>query len=276
MATLKESLQGKLSASELALVPSSFDIVGDLAIFSDFPKLPAGKEKLIGEALLQLHRNIKVVLKKVGKYAGEFRTPRLKIIAGEKRKETAHIEHGCRFLLNPEKAYFSARLSNERKRIAEQVKEGESILAMFSGIGVYPIIIAKHKAPKEIFSVEINPAAVTYQQENLMLNKIKNILLIKGDVRKVLPSIKKKFDRILMPLPKGGVDFLGLALSKAKKGTVIHFYDFFSEKETLRPEEKVKDACKKAKKKCRILDVVRCGQFGPGIFRVCVDFKITA
>jgi len=35
-----------------------------------------------------------------------------------------------------------------------------------------------------------------------------------------------RFDRIIMPLPRGGEDFLGTALKVTKKGTIIHFYDF--------------------------------------------------
>src|SRR3989338_6225454 len=117
MTTLKEALKSKLTEKQLALVPSSFDIVGDLAIFSDFPKELKNKEKLIGEALLKLHKNINVVLKKTKKYSGEFRTPKLKIIAGEKRKETELKENNTRLKLNPEKTYFSVRLATERNRI---------------------------------------------------------------------------------------------------------------------------------------------------------------
>ena len=47
MTTLKETLKSKLTEKQLALVPSSFDIVGNLAIFSDFPKELKNKEKLI-------------------------------------------------------------------------------------------------------------------------------------------------------------------------------------------------------------------------------------
>src|SRR3989338_1817268 len=153
MASLKESLKGILPKKELDLVPSSFDIVGDLAIFSEFPKELKKKEKLIGETLLGMHKNLSVVLKKVGTYSGKFRTPKLKVIAGENRKETMHVEHGCRLRVNPEKAYFSARLGGERKRIASQVKKNESVLVLFSGIGVYPIVIARIAQPQEIVSV---------------------------------------------------------------------------------------------------------------------------
>ncbi|MFC1690940.1 TIM barrel protein [Nanoarchaeota archaeon] len=84
----------------------------------------------------------------------------------------------------------------------------------------------------------------------------------------------KKFDRILMPLPKSAEDFLDTALLAAKKGTIIHFYDFLAEDEFNLAKEKVKKACKRNNVKYKILDLVKCGQFSPRVFRICVDFKI--
>ncbi|MBW2975347.1 class I SAM-dependent methyltransferase family protein [Candidatus Woesearchaeota archaeon] len=274
MPTLKEHLKTKLTKKQLALVPSSFDMLGDLAIFSDFPKELKDKEKLIAESLLKLHKNIKVVLKKTRKYSGDFRTPKLKILAGERRKETELNENNVRLKLDPEKAYFSIRLATERKRISEQVKENEDILVLFSGVGPYPLVIAKNKKPKIIYSVEINPLACKYQKENILANKAGNIKLFQGDVKKIVPKLKKRFDRILMPLPRGAENYLATALKAAKKGSIIHFYDFLHENEFSDAEEKIDKACKKEKKRFRILNLVKCGQFGPGIYRVCVDFRV--
>ena len=61
---LKYYLKNKLSAKELQLVPTSFDIVGDILIFSDFPKELAKKEKLIGDTILEKYHHIKTFLKK--------------------------------------------------------------------------------------------------------------------------------------------------------------------------------------------------------------------
>ena len=246
---------------------ASFDIVGDIAIFQqDVSKRDA-------EKLLKKHKNIRVVCKKTKKYSGKYRTPKLRVIAGEKRKETIYKENNAVMKLNVEKCYFSARLANERKRIASLVEKNESVLVMFSGVGVYPIVIAKNSDPKIVYGIEINPTAHKYSLENVKLNKLDNIKLFKGDVVKVIPKLKKKFDRILMPLPRGGEDYLGVALKAAKKGTVIHFYDFLNEKEFGLAKEKIKKAC--GKRRRNILRLVRCGQFGPRIYRVCVDFKIT-
>jgi len=274
MPTLKQALKNKLTKKQLELVPSSYDTVGDLAIFSDIPKELKNKEKMIAQALLELNKHIKVVLKKTKKYSGKFRTPKLKIIAGEKRKETELKENNVRLKLNPEKAYFSVRLATERKRINQLVKPNELVLVMFSGIGPYSICIAKNAKPKEVYSIEINPEACKYQKENILLNKINNIKLFKGDVRKIIPKLNKKFDRILMPLPRGAENYLDIAIKAAKKNTIIHFYDFLHESEFQKANEKVNKACKKLKKKYKILNLVKCGQFGPGIYRICVDFKV--
>ncbi len=272
--TPKQLLKNKLTEKQLGLLPSSYDIVGSILIFSDFPSQLIKKEKTIANALLELHKNIKTVCKKTKKYSGKYRLPKLKIIAGEKTKETTYKENNVTLRLDVEKVYFSSRLSSERKRIYQMVKPKESVLVMFSGCGPYPIIISKNSRPKEIYGIEINPTAHKYAEENVKLNKIENIRLFKGDVNKVLTKINKKFDRILMPLPKGAESFLPLALTKIKKNGIIHFYDFLAEDELSKAKEKINKACKTTKKKCRILKIVKCGQFSPRKYRVCADIKI--
>ncbi len=247
---------------------TSYDIVGDLIVINDIIKR---KE---AEKLLKTHKNVKVVLVKTKKYSGKFRLPKLKIIAGERRKETIHKENNVRLKLNVEKVYFSSRMSTERKRIYLQVKTGEKILVMFSGCGVYPCVIAKNTKAKEVYGIEINPTAHKYALENLELNKVENVKLFKGDVKKVIPKLRKKFDRVLMPLPKGGEDYLGVALKAVKKGGIVHFYDFLYEDEFDKALEKIKEACKKKRKKYKIIKLIKCGQFSPRVYRVCVDFRV--
>ena len=89
-----------------------------------------------------------------------------------------------------------------------------------------------------------------------------------------LVKLNKKYDRILMPLPKLAEDFLGEALAVSKKDTIIHFYNFLHEKEFEKAEQMIKKACVKAKKKYKILKFVKCGQHSPGTYRICLDFKI--
>ena len=272
---LKYYLKGKLSEKELQSVPTSFDVVGDILIFSDFPKELAKKEKMIGEVILKTYTYIKTVLKKTKKYSGKFRTPKLKVIAGEKRKETICRENNVFVKLDVEKVYFSVRMSSERKRVAELIKPNESILVMFSGSAIYPLVMAKNSKCKEVYGIEINPIAYKYALENIKKNKLENkIKLFFGDVKTVLPKLNKKFNRILMPLPKGAESYLNLALKHIKKNGIVHFYDFLHENEFSKAYGKIENVCKKTDKKYKILNTVKCGQYAPGFYRVCVDFCV--
>ncbi|MBI2101522.1 class I SAM-dependent methyltransferase family protein [Candidatus Woesearchaeota archaeon] len=272
---LKFYLKDKLSKRELQLAPTSFDIVGDILIFSEFPKQLTKKEKLIGNVILENYNHIKTVLKKTRKYSGRFRTPKLKVIAGEKREETIHKENNIFVKLDVEKVYFSVRMSSERKRIAGLVKPNESVLVMFSGSGVYPLVIARNSKCREVYGIEINQIAHKYALENVKKNKLDGkIKLFFGDVRKMMPKLKKKFDRILMPLPKGGENYLDLALKYIKNKGIVHFYDFLHEDEFYKAGEKIKDSCYKSKKRCAIIKIIKCGQYSPGFYRVCADFFV--
>src|SRR3989344_4538386 len=219
----------------------SYDIIGDIAVFSKLDK----KQNLTAKNLLRLNPNIKTVLLKIKQFSGKYRLPKFKVLAGKKTKETLYKENNARFKVDLEKCYFSPRLGNERLRISDRVKHNETILVMFSGIAIYPIVISRNSKAREIYSVEINPTAHKYAIENLMLNKIVNIKLFKGDVKKILPKIKKN--------------------------TIIHFYDFSQEKDF--PNQSI-NKIKKYFRKIKVINAVKCGAYAPYIYRVCIDFQI--
>lgn len=272
-ASLKEAVQDKLTDEEKAALKTAFDQVGDIAILEIDDEL-SPKEQLIAETLLSTNKQIRVVCKKAGIHEGPFRTQKMRVLAGEQRMETVHKENGVRLRLNVQEVYFSARLSTERKRITQQVKQGERILVMFSGCGVYALNLAKNTHAKEIIGIELNPAGHRYALFNKELNHAGNVVFINADVNNATPLLEGTFDRILMPLPKSAADYLDVALQKAKKGTIIHFYDFLAEGDFGIAHRKIDEACKRNNKICEILDTVRCGQHAPRVFRICVDFRI--
>ena len=270
---LKTKIFSQLTKKEQEHLKTSFDHIGTIAILEIDPELEK-KEKIIAQALLEMFPSIKTVLKKAGSHQGEFRTQKMTLLAGIDTKETCHRESGIRLFLDVEKVYFSPRLSTERQRIMDQIKKGESILVMFSGCAPYPCILGKHTFAKEIIGIELNPIGHEYGIKNVAANKLKNVTLYQGDVRKVVPTLKKTFDRILIPLPKSPEEFLDVALAVAKKGTIIHCYDFLHEDKFQEAVKKIETACTIAKKKCKILGIFKCGQHSPRTFRICVDFEI--
>lgn len=272
--TIEELLKNELTKKQLASLPKSQETVGSILIL-EIPVSLKAKEKAIAEAYLKLHKNLVTAVKKESLHAGIYRTRKVRILAGKKSKETIHCESGIKIKLDLEKVYFSARLSGERLRIARQVKKNELVLVMFSGAAPYPLVIAKNSPAKLIYGIELNPIAHNYAFGNINLNNFNGrIILLLGDVRKVVPKIRLKFDRIVMPLPRTGEEFLGVALKKAKKGAIIHLYAFLTETEINRYAQRVRKISQELKHPVNILRKVRCGQFSPGVFRVCFDLKV--
>jgi len=259
---LREALKGKLTARELNLLKSSFDSIGDIVIIEIPPELKR-KEKLIGQAILKLNKNIKVVAAEAGMHTGKYRRQKLRIIAGEKRFETVHKESGIIFKLDVAKCYFSPRLGSERMRIAKLVKKGERVLVVGSGVAPYPLILSKHSPAASIVGVEVNPVAHNYALQNVILNKARNIILVKGDIAKILLG---KFDRIITAIPHEGIKLVSTILKFAKKGTMLHIYDFAPEEDLAQPA--------RALEKCKLLRVVKTQQVGVRRYRVCIDAKV--
>ncbi len=268
MPSLKNSLKRKIPEKILNLVPTSFDQVGEIAVFNEFPIGLKKYEKIIGTQLMKLNKSIKTVAVKSKNFSGKFRLQKVRIIAGKKTKETIHKEDKIKLKLNIEKAYFSPRTGSERLRVCSRIKPEESVLVMFSGISPFSILAAK-KA-KEVYAIELNPIAHKYALENIKLNKINNLKAYKGDVKVILPKLKKKFNRIIMPLPTDSERYLSLALKYLKQKGIIHFYDFSKEEDF--PDSSIKKI-KKHCKKIKILNKVKCGNYSPRVYRICIDFQ---
>ncbi|MBI2143550.1 class I SAM-dependent methyltransferase family protein [Candidatus Woesearchaeota archaeon] len=274
-ATLKQALEGKLPVKCLQQPRRAFDIIGDIAII-EIPEELRKKEKQIAAAVPILQKTIKAVYRKAGGHEGEFRLQKLKHLWGERRTETTHKENNTLLRLDIAKAYFSPRQATERKRVFLQVKKPETVLVMFSGVGPFTLEIAKNTPAKAVYGIELNRIAHKSAIENAKLNKVEDkTWLFCGDVRKIVPKLRQKFDRIIMPLPKGAESFLDVAFAAAKKGATIHFYDFEKEEDIPhKAAEKVRKAASAANKKIRVLDVAKCGQLAARAYRVCVDFKV--
>jgi len=167
---LSELLKNKLTQDEQDSLPSAYDVVGEIAILDIKSELKA-KEKIIAQALLKLHNNLKTVVRKSGIHSGEFRLQKHVHLAGKRNKKTIHKESGVRLKLDIDNVYFSVRSGTERARIAAQVKKGEKVLIMFSGCAPFPLVIAKNSKPDIVVGIEKNKEGHKYALENLDLNK---------------------------------------------------------------------------------------------------------
>jgi len=251
------------------------DIIGNIAILKFSRKTLWIIKKLKARKFLKQNKTVTTVVEKTEKFSGILRIPTTKYLAGEKTYEAIYKENNCTFKFNINKTYFSPRLSNERKVIADEVtklaKSNSKILVMFAGIGPYPITIANKlkqtNKPFHIYSNELNPEANTSAKQNIILNKLQNqITILPGDAKKI--KIKGKFDIILMPRPNLKETFLKTALKLSKKGTTIFYHGFGTKEEVL------KEIKKSTKNKISKIKIRKAGDIGPYIFRWQAIFKI--
>jgi len=228
--SIKEALSQKLSGDILSRLPSSFDVIGDIAVIH----IPPGLEDyagMIGEAVLRINPSVKVVLGEAGSVEGVYRTRRFVHLAGEDRTWTIHRENRCTFRVDLSKSFFTPRLSGERMRIARQVGRGEIVADMFAGVGPFAIAIARNAGAK-VYAAEINPEAYKLLTENLELNRVSGIVTpLFGDCRTVLRERGVKADRVIMNYPSNPLDFLESALEAMRGRGVIHLYGFTGDPE---------------------------------------------
>jgi len=278
---IRSELTGVLPDDKLGLLPRSFDIIGSkkkaVAII-EIPDTLKDYEQLIASTIMNVHRNVSSILAKESERMGELRIRDLRLVAGDADTEVVHKESGCFFKLDPRKVYFSPRESVERERIASKVDQNESILVMFSGVGPFPICMAKRRGTVRVTSVEINPYAHNYCVENIHLNKVADqVHALRGDVREVCPKLGATFDRILMPLPKGAHKFLDVAIPLLRDGGVLHFYHWAPEPDLFsRAEELIAKATGNHGRMGEILERRRVSQYSPRVWKIRIDARLSA
>lgn len=271
--SLRKLLRNKLSEEELKFVRRSFEIIGDVVVIEIPDEILHRKDDIVG-AILKRHKHVKTILRKVGEVNGVFRVAKYEIVYGSKT-ETIVREHGCRFLVDPTRTYYSVKLSGERERIARLVKEGERVLVMFAGVGPYAIVIAKLARPREVIGIELNPVAVEYFKKNVALNRVQDVVrVVEGDVRDTVPALPGKFDRILMPAPYSAENFVHLIREKVKSGSYVHYYSFESENEEYLLPEKIVRLFSEHGIDVEVKKLRKCGNFAPYVNRYVADLEV--
>ncbi|CDI06223.1 class I SAM-dependent methyltransferase [Candidatus Nitrosotenuis uzonensis] len=274
---LKKALEGILSEKEASELYSAFDQVGDIIIVR-IPDSLISKKKIIGETLLENVHPARSVFYQATPVAGDFRTRSLEILAGEDNTQTEYKEYGCRFKVDVEKAFFSPRLSTERNRIAQMVQDGEVVINMFGGVGMFSIVAAKKKKCT-VYNIDLNPEAAKLCDENIRLNKklAGTVISIHGDASQVIREhLHDKGDRTLMLLPERSDEFLSSAISATKSGGIIHYYSH-------QHADKRQDAVQISKQhymevtlvKSEILGGRMVRAVGPRYYQTVVDVRIT-
>jgi len=269
--SLRQILHNQFPEIPQARLPGGFDRVGDIGVVGITPEAEPFESE-IGAYILKQNANMRVVAKRAGEYEGEFRIRPLEVIAGEQRLTTVHRENEVVLHLDLAQVYYSVRSSHERRRLAALVLPGERICVLCSGVGPFPLVISRHSEASEVIGIEKNPVAHGYALKNLRANRrLRNVRFYEGDVLEVLPQLEPGFDRILIVLPYGGERLLPAALQALRPGRSLHFYDMQAKGCHTATLAKVKAASLALGRDILVQQVVRCGNCGPSVQRVCLD-----
>ena len=247
----------------------SFEIVGDIAMIDD---LVEGEAERVASALMATSKSIKTVIAPISDVEGEYRVRRFRHVAGEARTTTTHKEHGLRYLIDLEGAYFTPRLGTERLRIAGLVGPDDTVFDMFAGVGPFSILMAKRC--RWVVAVDKNPVAVQYMRENARLNKVENIDILEGDANEIALRYQNAADHVIMNLPHSASLFLPAAIGAAKPGGTVHYYCIAPEDDLYRDELLIREAAEKTSARIEVLYESIVRSYAPHRLNVVIDFRV--
>ncbi len=268
----RDMLASSLSIPEerQSSLPSGFQRIGSIAILNLKPDAMEHSRE-IANLILKRFRYIKTVCLRSGPVSGELRKPSLSVIAGEDTTLTLHRENNCLFRVDVAKVMFSKGNLHERARIPRLVKDGETVADLFAGIGYFSIPVAKLSNPSRVYAIEKNPESFSLLKENIKLNKLRNIIPIKGDNREV--SLENVADRVIMGYLPGTEEYLGSAMKVLKpEGGTIHYHNTYHRSEIQKlPVRELKESASihgytLLRSSLRIVK-----EYAPGIYHVVMD-----
>jgi tRNA (guanine37-N1)-methyltransferase len=255
-----------LSPKDLLGFQPGFEVVGDIAIVEDIDA------ERVASALMSASKNIRAVIAPLSDVEGEFRTRRFRHVAGEARTVTTHKEHGLRYRVDLEGAYFTPRLGTERLRVAGLVRPGDVVLDMFAGVGPFALLMAKKGA--RVIAMDKNSVAVQYLKENARLNKVESIEILEGDAGGLALGCESQADHVIMNLPHSASQFLIPAMRAAKPGGIVHYYAIAPEKDLYRDLALIEKAADQMSASVEVIyeGVVR--SYAPHRYNVVIDFRV--
>ncbi|MDH7597964.1 MAG: class I SAM-dependent methyltransferase family protein [Methanothrix sp.] len=255
----------KVTVEEILGRKPSFETIGDIAVVED------EEPEVVADAIMAVHRGIRAVLAPVSDVEGEFRLRRYRYVAGEMRTLTVHREHGIRYMVDLERAYFSPRLGTERLRVAEQVRPGDTVVDMFAGVGPFSLLMAKRGA--RVIAIDKNPYAVKLLVENARMNRL-DVEVREGDAAALTEDLADQADHVVMNLPHSASIFLPEAIRTAKSGGVVHYYTFAPEDDLYRDVRIIEEKARELGCEASLLyrGIVR--SYAPRIYNVVIDFMV--
>ncbi|MCG3226451.1 MAG: hypothetical protein H7645_05985 [Candidatus Heimdallarchaeota archaeon] len=269
---LQKSLKDKINPQLLDKLPSSYAVIGDIAIFHRIDEQLLEHKRIIGEILIEIDPRVKTVIEQI-ETRTEFRRPQIRHIAGEKKTTTVHKEFNTMFKIDLDAITFSPGNKGERGHLIKITEENEIICDMFTCVGNLSLPIIVNNPSVTIYGIEINKEAYDFLTENIALNKVeKRYHSILGDNRVVTP--KNVATRVIMGFFDIDKKQFENAVEAIKQEGWIHYHYTASRGSRFQIEESVLETSKLMNCKIEEINTRRIKKFSPRLEHMCADIKI--
>jgi len=209
--------------ADRALLPRSFDVVGDIVLVR-FPFELRERRAEVGDALRRFVPGSRLVGWDHG-VRGAERRREVEPLAGGGGWSTVHRENHLELDVDLERAYFSPRLAHEHARVAAEVGAGERVYDLCCGVGPFSVHIARDGRATEIVAVDANPDAIELLRRTLARYRFGGrVTPVGASLESFLPR-RPPFERAILNLPHEGIKYAPSVARVVAPGGRLHLYE---------------------------------------------------
>ncbi|MHA2171115.1 MAG: hypothetical protein ACXAB7_14570 [Candidatus Kariarchaeaceae archaeon] len=255
------------SGASVGHVPSGYKRVGDKVILRSQQNLTSE----LGNRILTLfpwctgvfHHKTTI---------GEARKPVLLFLAGEPITEVRHRENGVTYIFDIGLTTFSGGNSQLRKRMVNEINDGENLLDMFAAVGnlsLQPLV----KRDIDAVLVERDEITYSYLLKTLEKNQIGRDIAKNLDCRDL--TLSNWADRILMGYHNVDPTHLRVACDAAKTDAIIHLHPLAKIDNYSEMIKQYQNWIEQCSVSITSIEVHKIKNYSPGLQHIEVVFSIT-
>ncbi|MCI4373749.1 MAG: methyltransferase [Thermoplasmata archaeon] len=209
--------------SELAHLPRSFDVVGDIVLIRLPTELEAQGPQ-IGAALLKFVPGARLVGQDRGVLGPERRRQVVRL-AGSGPWTTRHRENNLALDVDLEGAYFSPRLAREHARVAAEIRPGDRVYDLCCGVGPFALTIARDGRAVEVVGIDANPVAIQCLRATLARHRFRTRVEVVEDQLDHFVVDRAPFERVVFNLPLEGIKYLASVGKLVSRAGRLFYYE---------------------------------------------------